>query len=234
MAYYWTEDRVRWYLDASARTAFHRRLAAELLPFLNEGDQVADLGCGLGQLDLILAPSVAHITCVDRDGQVLARLEEQARALDIRNLTVCCQDAGALQERFDAAILCFFGTPPSLMLRCARLARRTLIRVVNVHPSPSHLAAGARRETAEEVAAALEQAGLPFRLFRRRLRFDQPLASREEAARFLRSHHPDLPPGRLNRLLEENLQPTGDPDFPLCLPKEKDLGIFVVDTGRFF
>ena len=230
MAYQWTKERIRWYLNASARSSFHHQLAEELLPFLNPSDRVVDFGCGLGRLDLELATHVAHITCVDRDPHVLHQLQEDAAARGYDNLITRCLDAGDMQDPFDTAVLCFFGTPPSLMLQCAKQAKRRLIRVMNADPSPSHLVGGRRRETAEEVAAALERAGLPYRLFFRHLSFDQPLASREDAEHFLQAHHPELSSRQIQDILSSALTATADATFPLRLPKEKRLGIFVVET----
>ncbi len=232
MDYFWTEERVNWYLTASSQSSFHRRLAEYLRPYLRPEDRVADLGCGLGRLDLELAPFVAHITCVDRDPGVLGLLEWEAEARGLDNLSLLCRDPEELEDQFDTVVMCFFGTSLSLMLRCAALARRRLIRIMNAAPTPAHMSAEARQETPDEVANVLERAGLPFRLLRLRLDFGQPLRSREEGLHFLLDYHPDFLPAQCQRILDRDARPTGDPRFPLYLPKEKELGIFVVETAQ--
>ena len=61
----WTDDMIRYMADAGRQTDFHRRLTAELLPYLSPQDRVCDAGCGLGFLSLALAPHVRHVTAAD-------------------------------------------------------------------------------------------------------------------------------------------------------------------------
>ena len=49
----WTDDRIRFMADAAGETDFHRRLAAELLPYLTPEDAVCDalyVAAGFGQV----------------------------------------------------------------------------------------------------------------------------------------------------------------------------------------
>ena len=232
MAFLWSERRIRWYLDASGRSDFHRRLAQCLLPELRPTDRVCDLGCGLGRLDLELAPHVAEITCVDTDAAVLDRLAADAADRGIGNLKLLRCGAEQLRGEYDAVVMAFFGTPPALMLSALRHARRTLLRVMSLAgESASGGGTGRRRETAADVARALEAAGWPYALRRCTLSFGQPLASVEDAAAFLRASLPEATGQQVRQLLREQLVPAGDRDFPWYLPKEKALGIFVVDAA---
>ena len=61
----WTDDMIRYMADAGRQTDFHRRLTAELLPYLSPQDRVCDAGCGLGFLSLALAPHVRHVTAAE-------------------------------------------------------------------------------------------------------------------------------------------------------------------------
>ena len=61
----WTDDMIRYMADAGRQTDFHRRLTAELLPYLSSQDRVCDAGCGLGFLSLALAPHVRHVTAAE-------------------------------------------------------------------------------------------------------------------------------------------------------------------------
>ena len=221
MAFTWSERRINWYLDASGQCDFHQRLAREILPFLRTEDRVCDMGCGLGRLDLELAPHVAEITCVDTDAAVLERLAADAAARGIRNLRVRQCDAGQLQGQFDVVVMAFFGTPPSLMFSCLARARRKLIRVMSISRGPA----------AASVSQALETAGYPFALRRCTLSFGQPLASVEDAAAFVRVSAPESTGQTVRSFLRDHLVPGRSSQFPWELPKEKELGIFVVDAA---
>ena len=88
----WTDDMIRYMADAGRQTDFHRRLTAELLPYLSPQDRVCDAGCGLGFLSLALAPHVRHVTAADCDAQALSVLKEELAARHIENVTPLCTD----------------------------------------------------------------------------------------------------------------------------------------------
>ena len=52
----WTQESIAYMDDACRRTDFHRKLTAELQPYLRETDCVCDAGGGRGYLSLSLAP----------------------------------------------------------------------------------------------------------------------------------------------------------------------------------
>ena len=93
-----------------ARRDFHRRLTAELLPYLSPQDHVCDAGCGLGFLSLALAPHVRHVTAADCDAQALSVLKEELAARHIENVTPLCTDifTDRPAEPYDAMVFCFF------------------------------------------------------------------------------------------------------------------------------
>lgn len=231
MAFVWTKQRIDRYLDASRHGDFHRRLADTIRPYLLPQNRLCDLGCGLGRLDLALAPAVQHITCVDTDEAVLANLRQAAAAGGITNLSALCADVREIQEVFDVAIMAFFGHPPGMMLDCLRLASRALIRIANVHAEGAALQPSAhskKRETVESIAALLKEAGCSYTLLLDTFEFGQPLRSQADAAEFLRCNTPAITDAELNAFLSQRLTSTGRADFPFCLPGKKELGIFII------
>jgi len=78
MLFGWDEQTIRWFLDASAYTDFHQTLARKITPYLDPGDTLCDLGCGLGRLDLELAPHVMCLTAVDIDetGRLIVKKDD--------------------------------------------------------------------------------------------------------------------------------------------------------------
>ena len=230
MPFTWTAQRIKWYLDASSHSSFHRRLAERLAPFLRPEDSLCDLGCGLGRLDLLLAPRVSRITCVDTDKAVLARLAEDARQQGADHLSVQCCDARAVHGPFDVVLMSFFGYPPSLMLDCMSLARRRVIRIVHAGAGASH--AGRphkRRESAGDIARVLDAQGCRYQMLLESLEFGQPLASPAEGRAFMLANHPDMPPETAGAFLAEHLIETPHAEFPCYLQAKKELGIFIIE-----
>lgn len=233
MAFVWTQNRIEWYLTASRHGDFHRQLAAKIRPYLFPGDRLCDLGCGLGRLDLELAPSVAHITCVDTEEAVLACLKRDAAAAGIGNLSAQRGDVRDIQTVFDVAIMAFFGHPPQMMLDCLKLASRFLIRIANTRREGAALQPSEhsrKRQTAEDIAAQLDKEGRSYKLLLDAFEFGQPLKSQEDAAAFLRCNAPDIQKEALDEFLAQRLITTGRADFPFYLPGKKELGIFIIEA----
>ena len=111
MAFTWTQERIRWYLDASERTDFHARLADYIRPYVRPEDHLCDLGCGLGRVSLALAKDVAKVTCVDTDPQVLTVVERDAARLGIENLVTCACGAAELQAPLTWGSWCISARP---------------------------------------------------------------------------------------------------------------------------
>lgn len=236
MAFTWTEERIKWYLDASRYTGFHQGLAKKIAPFLHKEDTVCDLGCGLGRLDLLLAPRVSHITCVDIDEAVLKVLNADAGQKNINNLSILCRDAQAVRNRFDVVLMTFFGYPPALMLECIALAKRYTIRVVHAGSSASAEnppnGPHKKKETIQDISTALDETGYPYQVLRGSFEFGQPLISEEEGRNFVRCNKPGISENQMEEFLAENLTLTGDTTFPFYLPAQKELGIFIISKPK--
>lgn len=227
MAFTWTQERIRWYLDASERTDFHTRLADYIRPYVRPEDHLCDLGCGLGRVSLILAKEVARVTCVDTDPRVLAVVERDAARLGMGNLVTCACEAAELQESFDVGLMVYFGTPFSLMEACLKKTRRVLLRVMD-RPGGDRPLQRRARETPEAVCQALETKGYAVTPIQGTLGFHQPLRSREEGAAFLACSYPQVTSQEIQTVLRERLEETGDGEFPYRLPKVRPITLLVV------
>lgn len=228
MAFSWSEQSIRWFLDASAYTGFHRELARILLPFLNRGESFCDLGCGLGRVDLALAPHLDHVSALDVDEQVLAILRADAAREGVRIQTIC-GDIRDAQPLFDVVMLSFFGR--SGLERYLAMCRRLLIRVVNADNDGNLYPRRHRKRvktTISDVQADLAGKGYPCRLLEYTLEFGQPLRSQEDAVAFLAHHAPEAPMEELHNFLEQHAVQTGREDFPLYLPNTKRIGVFLI------
>lgn len=217
-----------WFLKASCHTNFHGKLAEHLRPYLRQGDTVCDFGCGLGRLDLALAPYVGHITCQDISEEAIAILKADGQAT--ANLTACCVDCQTTTEKFDVGIMSFFGKRQEEFLHYMDRCNRSLIRIVNMQ-NHSTLYPTAHRQrvksTADEVKNQLDLAGVSYEFSRIQLEFGQPCQDWADAQAFVRSHAPGASQEEIDHFLQVQSQPL--PQGGLYLPNQKDLGIFIID-----
>lgn len=224
----WTQESIAYMDDACRRTDFHRKLTAELQPYLRETDSVCDAGCGLGYLSLSLAPYVGAVTAVERDSQALAVLEREVKARGIANVTAVQDDVLAYRPdtRFDAMVFCFFGSIEEILAAAARCCRGTVLAVVR--NDARHRFSGKSRgpggHSYETACRILTEKGISFTTRTASFAFDQPFRSLEAARRFF-----ELYGGSedwRSRLVE-----TGDPEFPWQLPSRRDFGLITFQMG---
>ena len=224
----WTQESIAYMDDACRRTDFHRKLTAELQPYLRETDSVCDAGCGLGYLSLSLAPYVGAVTAVERDSQALAVLERELAFRHIENVHPCCEDVFAHrpEKPYDAMVFCFFGSIEEILAAAARCCRGTVLAVVR--NDACHRFSGKDREPGrhsyETACRTLAEKGISFTAETASFDFDQPFRSLEAAQRFF-----ELYGGSEDwraRLVE-----TGDPEFPWQLPSRREFGLITFQMG---
>lgn len=224
----WTQESIAYMDDACRRTDFHRKLTAELQPYLRETDSVCDAGCGLGYLSLSLAPYVGAVTAVERDSQALAVLEREVKARGIANVTAVQDDVLAYRPdtRFDAMVFCFFGSIEEILAAAARCCRGTVLAVVrnDARHRFSGKSRGPGRHSYEIACRILAGKGICFTARTEAFDFDQPFRSLEDARRFF-----ELYGGSedwRSRLVE-----TGDPEYPWQLPSRREFGLITFQMG---
>jgi len=191
---------------------------------------VCDLGCGLGRLDIELAPYVAGICAIDTSGSAVEMLRRDIGSLGIKNVNVMQGTTDDIQGSFDVILLSLFGSVDTTDL--LRHCRRRLIRIVSTGRKSGLYPAQHRRKvknTVPDVREELQALGIGFDLEVCSFQFGQPLLSRQDAQAFVLSNAPDATPSEIGAFLEENIEHTGRPDFPLYLPYNKELGIFIID-----
>ena len=234
--FHWTDDMIRFMADAAGRTDFHRRLAAELLPYLTPEDAVCDAGCGLGHLSLALSPYVRTVTAVEREQRALAVLERELALRHIENVHPCCEDVFAHrpEKPYDAMVFCFFGSMDEILSAakaqcCGRVIavkRDQTAHRFTVTQQPLGGSHGL-----EVACRRLEELGIPYELKRTAFRFDQPFRSLEDARRFFEMYRRRDDASLItDELLRQRLEATGDGEFPWRLPSARPAGIITFDA----
>ena len=227
----WSEKTIRWFADASAFTGFHKKLAAMLAERLPGKGTLADLGCGTGLIDFELAPRYERVVCVDVCEEALASLRAGADVRAMTNIETRLADAGSISERFDDVIAVFYGDAELIVKKLLPLAKAGFAAVVHASPDGKLGPEDYRLKKTDTAAAAealLTELGIDYERTDVSLEYGQPLRTVEDAREFTRAYSARPPADAVDEYLEKNLVATGERDFPLYLPNEKNFSILTV------
>lgn len=229
----WTTQSIQWFLDASAYTQFHEKLAQVIAPYLDPADTLCDIGCGLGRLTMALSPYVATTTAIDINAQTIEHLESQCALRGISNLNPICGDVADHLSIHEVFLMSFFGRDGE-MERTFPYCNKKVIRVVNASNS-GNLYPDKYRKTSKSTIAFMEThldtLGLSYIGKRFEFEFGQPLRSENEAIAFLRHHAHEASEKELYDFLEERALYTEDPSYPIYIPNKKGIGVFIIDPS---
>ncbi len=227
----WDRRTLEWFRQASEFTGYDRALARLLLDRIPCRDSLCDLGCGAGLVDMELAAHIRRVTCVDLAPVAVDGVRETARQRGLTNITALCADGRQLRGRWSTVLAVFHGDPAAYG-SYFRLAVDRLLLVTHSDPrrgfGPAESQAPRREEGTSLTRDFLEKEGVRYRLTETALEHGQPFADLAAAREFVGHYADDLAPAALEVFLRENLVETGDPRFPLYLPKRKPIGLFVI------
>ncbi len=231
MSYKWTKQSIRWFAEASEYTNFHKNLADKISPYLKKEYTLCDVGCGLGRLDIFLAPYVSQITAIDSEKYVIDELNKKAGDMNISNINAVCADARKCANPHDIFIMSFFGhngEMESYFQQC----RKKLIRIANASDTGTFypkIYSRKNKSTIPIIEKQLKEQGITYRLLTETIEFGQPLRSEDDAKNFVIYNAPDASSHEINQFLNVHAQNTGKRDFPIYIPNRKQIGIFIVN-----
>ena len=229
----WTEESIRFRVDAAEQVGFDEAIAAHILPHLPENAHVCDAGCGLGYLSIALAAHCGAVTAVDTSGAALVVLRGNAERQGVENLRIRKADLFSMQpeEPYDAMVFCFFGqireTLRAVRAQCS--GRAILVKRDHVLRRFSLTERPARRLGFQAACDELTELGVLFSAETFPVEMGQPFRSLADAERFFTlfaaGEKPE--PAQLRARLVE----TGKQEFPYYFPAERSLGLIVLETG---
>lgn len=232
MPFHWTDQTLRWYIDASYFTGFHQRLASRIAPLLEGCARLADLGAGPGLLSMALNENYGErfptILAMDADPLPLIWCEAEKRRRKLSMPLTLQSDCSTLAADWDAVIACFYGFEhlANYLPHCRRLI------VVCHDDSANHF--GSEQPNRDDkrnlshIRALLDAAGASYEIERLQTQFGQPLREQQELGPYLEAMHNHSPLSLAEAT--SRLEATGDSRFPYYLPYLKHLAIFAV-TG---
>jgi hypothetical protein len=230
MTFRWNKDTIRWYKSANAFTSFYKNIA-DSITNIEKTETLCDLGCGLGLIDLEMAPRLKKIDCFDICVPVLDSLNADIAERGIRNIDTHLQDCNTVSGHWNIALMCYFGT--NELDRYLKLCKR-LIAVVG-RPSRDGLFPSKYRKdknnTVEHTRRYLDERRISYMLTEREFEFGQPLKTLEDAREFVAAHAPEATDAEIDEFLNDRLIKTQDETYRYYLPRKKPVGIFELRGG---
>lgn len=247
----WDETSYRWARDSSKYTGFDLKLSEILLEKIGQYEEssagkmssvheqnglygtLCDMGCGAGEVDLVLAPYFDRVTCVDIDPVVINRLSQTVEEEKIGNISTVCADGEDITEHFDRVIALFHARSIDLIRKYLKIADKQLILVVrdskmteigvDEYKSLDCFDTGSMKN-------ALDEAGIRYTFSKHSIEHGQPFQNYTEAVEFVMKYCEISEIDRAKEYLNVKLEYTGEKEFPYYLPKMKKMGIFVINT----
>ena len=220
--YWWTPQKIDWYVRASKCSDFHERLACEIAGIVPHEKSVLEVGCGLGYITDRLAKMGYDVCGIDNDEKAIKRARELHEGLPRQSGSkglFALEDYRTSLRKADVVLAVFCGRIDEEGLGAfERLATERIIYIVSQHKSNN-----LKRDRTAEICTYLEKSGHHFTFKELSLRFDQPFTSQEEAAIFL-----ELQQGNVNLPVKRSKGPYKD-QYPYVFENEKKMSIFVID-----
>jgi SAM-dependent methyltransferase len=216
-------------------TAFYKKLAVLIDPYLHSDWDLADVGCGSGEIDLELAPSLNSITAIDTNKEALEKLDSRIDDLishgDRSAGKIVTMRAGAYtlaDKMWDVLLLCFYMVPQLNLIDLIAKARKRVILITHEQRKGSRfepLPEYTPLHTDDELEDLIKSLDYNYKKEQAILQFGQPFKSIEDIHIYLEDY-PEL----LRLSIEDRITHTGRHDFPYYLPNNFSVGIFVIDV----
>ena len=225
----WTDKSIELWKRAEKYTNHYKNLCKELIPYVDLNDEIYDIGCGLGFIDLELSPYVKSIRSFDIEKRVLEELDKSAKDKGIVNISTssfnwtkeegnCC----------DVLLACSFGNLVECFDDFIRMARDKVIIVKRHKPKMSNkYVKGKAAFSALASEQYLIERGISYKKISFQSEFGQPLDSYSEAMDFVKFHgmNRGVPE---DEFLKENLLSGKKYGYKYYLPNKKDMVIFII------
>lgn len=228
--YRWTEDMIRFMIDASAYGNYHRSLAQIIQPYLKGVTRLCDAGSGLGDLSIALADTISEITAIDIKTQAIEVLWRHCEERNIHNIHIINGDIHLNPPKvpYDGMIFCYFGKTEDILKIVKAQCKGTAV-VIKKNYNTHRFSVGqypAGFDGYAHMKTVLQSKEIPFESKEISLEFGQPFRSFEDVRTFFRCYSRDEDPSVLtDEFLSGKVIQTGRDDFPLYMPHQRKSGI---------
>lgn len=100
----WNEKNINWFSSSAKETDFHKKLAQQIIPYINKDDSLLSLGSGLGFLERELSPYLKKMVLIDNNDVAIDFLNKHK----LKNQTIINTDWSKYNKKADYLLLSFF------------------------------------------------------------------------------------------------------------------------------
>ena len=232
--YLWTQDSIRFRMDAAEYTGYDAAIAARILPKLPKNASVCDAGCGLGYLSLALSTGCARVAAVDSSKAALDVLRENVARRRAGNIEIHQEDFFSMRPRtrYDAIVFCFFGrTEETLRAVKAQCKGNAYLVKKNWRNHRFTMTeTPLRGYTLSHTVRELSALNVPFAEETFPIEMGQPFRSLEDAVLFFQTYRQQDEANVSPEQVLALLRPNDSEKFPLFLPSYQQLGLITINV----
>lgn len=228
--FFWTDEKVKLYKRAAEYTGFNEKIGNIILSHIGKDRDIWDIGSGISYLSLYLSPYSNKIDCVDKSSEALCGLDSIIKKKEIENINLHNLDyEDFLRDRSkgDCILLSHFLNIDGKLEYLLSMSN-TLVIIRNSDTRENKGLFPGKKQTIEDVEDIIKKydKNISYEKIIYRGDFGQPLVSLEEASSYYKSYtDEDIDTHEIERLLDR----TGDKTYPYYFPKEKSIGIIIID-----
>lgn len=213
---WWDEERIIWYRNAAADSAFHSTLTDEIKKHITKDEDILELGCGLGYVAELLYKQGYSIRATDNDKKAIEEAISRS-GLDIYSVF----DADSEIPETDTLLLIFFGNLPKNLKRYLSAAKK-IIYVISEHRGQSD---ELRKKVGgvEKTEHCLKKNRVDFSRIQLVDDFSQPLSTTDEAERYIEKMYGEERKEEYMKFLQKT-------DNGLIFPNKKHVSIFIINN----
>ena len=228
MMYKWTDDMVRFMLDASSDTQYFENLASLIKPYIEHCRTVCDAGCGLGQLADVLSCVGFEVTGADISEKAI----NQVRKLRSVKPLLCDLSNCESSLKWDAMIFNYYGRIDEIVSIAKKHCLKKVIVIKKNYRNHRFSFAempikGYMNINTEDY---LSEHGIKFTKTEFSSELGQPFRNIEDAVKFFEIYSRDEDRSLINeKNIRKRLVERKDDTFPLYMPHVKKSLVFVLD-----
>ncbi len=125
----WNSKSIDWFSKSANLTNFHKNIAKEIIPFVDNDSSLLSLGCGLGYLERELSSTFSTMSLVDIDPNVIDFLNKNKTS----NQKIILSDSKNIKIKADYLLLSFYSRMSELddLERYLKLVNKKIFYLVN-------------------------------------------------------------------------------------------------------
>lgn len=232
----WTDRSIQWYQDAAQYTKHHKIVCKEIVDLFQINDDVYDLGCGLGYLDLELAPHVKSITGFDLEQKVIEQMRQNIRARGLENVSAKVMDWSELpQESCDIVLASSAGTIEKNLADFINICKKrvVILKRKSVVEGKGFITEYAKLNGADADEQYLIEQKIPYESRCFMTEFGQPFRSYADAEIFLEHYSLNTKGKDKEVFLRELVRPVKDETYVYFMPNQKMMQVFIIEKEEY-